>query len=235
MKQNIIILILLTSSTIAFCQDRKDWTELDYLNQDESYPFETEKDFSGEYFITLSDKFDYYNQPIIIRDKEQKEIVRIEFKDNRILTTYRGRTYKQNDLSNPLSPWLLVLNPDYFRLALECIDTTENFYVVKLNEEDLGFIDKTTDNFQKEGIEEFFKDWLALGIDFDRSINPLREKNDENSQIIQNELNQKYKIWTGDVLEMNGDWLKIKTFKEEIGWLRWRKGNEILIRIYYAC
>ncbi len=34
---------------------------------------------------------------------------------------------------------------------------------------------------------------------------------------------------------MEGDWIKVKTILGEIGWIRWRDGEKVLIRIDYAC
>ena len=43
-----VIIILTVNSVIS--QNRKNWTQLDYLNADESYPFQTENDITGIFF-----------------------------------------------------------------------------------------------------------------------------------------------------------------------------------------
>ena len=235
MKRLITFIILILTINSALSQNRKNWTQLDYLNADESYPFQTENDITGIFFVTISDTLNYYENPIVITDSENKEIAKIEFTENDVVTTFNGKEYSRNDTLNPLNPWLLVLNPDYFRLAFECIDMTSDHYVIKLNENELGYIELENPDYKKESIEDFVKSWTVLGFDFDRSTNALREEPNENGKIIPNPNADKYKIWTGGVLEIKGDWLKIKTIKDEVGWIKWRDGHKVLIRMYYAC
>ncbi|WP_271855904.1 hypothetical protein [Patiriisocius marinus] len=235
MKQTIALLLILIIPNLIFSQNRKDWTQLDYLNFDKNYPFETEKDISGLFFITPSITFDYYTEPIIVFDQENNEILRLRVGESDVITCFNGQKYNRYNTKNPLSPWLLSLSPDYFSIAFECIETNDKFYIVRLNDDQLGYIKKDNENFTKETVEEFVVRWTSLGFDFDRINNPLRAENSQSAKIITNELTGKYKIWTGEVLEMKGDWLKIKSIKEEIGWIKWREGEKILIRMYYAC
>ena len=234
MKQLTIKLLFLIAVNFIYSQNKSNWTELDYLNSDNS-SFETENKISGEFFITLTDTFDYYSNPIKIYNNQGREIVKIEFTENGITTWFKGKKYQQNDFNNPLDPWLLSLNPDYFRLAFECVEITASDYIVLLNEKEKGYISKSNLDFKTESTEDFVNGWMKVGFDFNRSTNPLRVEPIETSKIITNELLSKYKIWTGGFLEMKGDWIKIRTVKDEIGWIRWRKENLILIRMYYAC
>ncbi|QLE01284.1 hypothetical protein HX109_06775 [Galbibacter sp. BG1] len=234
LRFKLLVLLILTVNSLL-SQDRKNWTQLDYLNADESYPFQTEKDITGNFFVTISDTLNYYENPIVITDSENKEIARIEFTKNDIVTTFYGKDYSRNDTLNPLNPWLLVLNPEYFRLSFECIDMTSDHYVIKLNDNELGYIELENRDFKKESIEDFVKGWTVFRFDFDRSRNALREEPKENGIIIPNPNADKFKIWTGGVLEMKGDWLKIKTVKDEVGWVKWKDGHKVLIRMYYAC
>ena len=112
---------------------------------------------------------------------------------------------------------------------------TSDHYVIKLNDNELGLIELENSNFRKESIEDFVKSWTIFGFDFDRSTNALREEPKEKGKIIPNPNADKYKIWTGEVLEIEGEWLKIKTIKDEVGWVKWRNGHKVLIRMYYAC
>ena len=218
-----------------FSQNRKNWNELDYINADEFYSYQTENDITGDFFVTISDTFNYYERPIVIKNSEKKEMVRIEFKDNDIVTIFQSKKYLRNDTLNPLNPWLMSLNPDYFSLAFECINITSDYYVVKLNENELGYIDIVNPDFKKVLIEDFVKHWTLSGFDFDRSTNPLRNEPKENGNIILNPLTKKYKLWRAEALEIKGEWLKVKTVKDEEGWLKWREGENILIRMYYSC
>jgi hypothetical protein len=57
-------------------------------------------------------------------------------------------------------------------------------YKVKLNETDIAFINKADRNFRKQSITDFAKEWTTLGLDFDRSANPLRETPQNTGKII---------------------------------------------------
>ncbi|NMM50769.1 hypothetical protein [Marinigracilibium pacificum] len=234
MKKLTSFIILFLTLSLGFSQNRKNWTELDYLNADE-FRFQTENDITGKFFVTVSDNFNYYTNPIIIKDLRNKEIVKIEFSETGIDIVFEGIKYQGNDTSNPLKPWLLMLNPDFFRLVFECVDITANHYVVKLNENEVGYIATDNPDFKRVTIEDFIKHWTELGFDFDRSTNPLRTEPNEGGQIILNSLNEKYKIWTGGILELRSDWLKIRTINDEVGWIKWRDGQKVLIKMYYAC
>ena len=77
----------------------------------------------------------------------------------------------------------------------------------------------------------------ALPIfDFNRSTNPLRKSPSDKSENINNDKLTKYKIWSAEKISIKGDWMEITIEDtEEKGWIRWRQGNQILIRMYYAC
>ncbi len=193
-----------------------------------------ERDISGQCFIILSDNFDYYKYPIIIKSTDNKEIIRIEFSDSLGMTTiFKGRLYRQFDNQNTFKPWLFSDNSDYFRLAFECVDSTGTNYKVKINEKEFALISKQNNDFKKQKITDFVKDWTTLGCDFDRSANPLREN--PNGKIINHPDQKEYKIWNGESLEVQGDWIKVKTLKNEIGWIKWRSRTKVLIRMYFAC
>jgi hypothetical protein len=211
MNKIITIIILFLTTNSVFSQNRKNWTELDYINAEVFHSFQTDNDITGDYFVTISDTFNYYENPIVITNSEYKEIVRIEFRDNDIFTSYYSKDYFRNDTLNPLNPWLISLNPDYFSLVFECVNITSDHYVVKLNDNELGYIEIVNTDFKKVSIEDFVKTWTVSGFDFDRSTNPLRNEPNENGNIISNPLTGKYKIWRAGVLEIRGDWLKVKT------------------------
>ncbi len=238
MARLVILLGTLFLTISTFGQNRKDWTQLDFLNKASEDPFMTENDISGQCFIRLSDNFDYYKTPIIIRSTDKMEILRIEFSDSlgtttTVTTTFKGQSYKQFDNQNPFNPWLFSDNSDYFRLAFECVDSTGTQYKVKINDEEVVSISKDNTDFKKQEITDFVIDWTSLGFDFDRSANPLRES--PNGKIIIHADQKEYKIWTGESLEVKGDWIKVKTLKNEVGWVKWRSGNKVLIRMYFAC
>ena len=234
--KKILLLFLFCSSINA--QNRKNWTELDFLNFSKENQFNVESDIYGNCFIILSEEFDYYKKPIMISDEKLNVILKIEYNEIKgFVTTFKDKIYdKNNSLLNPFKPWLWSENPDYFNFALECVDTIGDFYKVKLNEIDFGLINKFNNDFRKQSINEFVLEYTSdpMGLDFDRNSNPLRREPNEKSKIIKHSEQSKYKIWRATTIEIKDEWMKIETIKQEIGWLKWRDGNKILIRMYYS-
>ena len=238
MKQIITYLLAFSVGLNCFGQNANNWTILDDLNQNPNFPFKTEKEIRGICFLTLSDNFDYYHSPIIVKNTNNELVAKIEFVDTiGIQTTYEDQTYNSFDTLNPFKPWLWIDNPDYFRLAFECTDTTREYYKVWLNEEDFTFINKTDKSFKKQSLNDFILRWTAspMGLDFNRKSNPLKRNPNEQSEIISQELPNKYKIWNAESIIIKGNWMKVKTITDEVGWIKWREGKKLFIRMYFAC
>ena len=233
MHLRFIIFFSMLLSSLSYSQDRIKLKELNDLNNS---PFIPEKNISGNCFVVLSDSFDYYKNPIEIMDINHELLLKIEIDDKfGVITSFRGKRYQNSDTLNPFNPWLWNPNPDYFRLAFECSDTTSEFFKVWLSKKEFTFIRKDNPNFKKQSIIDFVGNYTLFGFDFDRSSNPLRNSSDENSKIITHKSQKNYKIWDGEVIEIKGDWIKLKTTMNEIGWIRWRDGEKINIRMYFVC
>jgi hypothetical protein len=217
--------------------DRSLWTTLDFLNDKES-PFTAEDSIIGSGIITLSDTADTYNKKLCIYNDLGKIIATIEHKESDVITVFNGKTFSSSDTTNSFSPRLYGTNPDYFRLAFDCISTDKDFYkvIIDKNTGQAGMIKKSDKFFKFETIEKFVDTWTGLGIDFDRSTNQLHKNPSDNSEIITSDKQSKYKIWQGEKISIDGDWIKIKIEDtDEQGWVRWRQKNKILIRMYYVC
>lgn len=218
--------------------DRSHWTNLDYLNQDSEYPFVAEDSIIGLGIVTIADTVDTYDKKLSIYDGSGKVIVTVEQKESDVITVYKGKIYNRNDSLNPFSPRLYVTNPDYFRLAFDCTSSDNEFYRVIINRQtgESAKIRKSNKFFKFETIEEFVDNWTGIGLDFDRSSNPLKKIPNDKSEDIRNDKQSRYKIWSAEKISIKGDWIEIKIEDtEETGWIRWRQGNQILIRMYYAC
>ena len=223
--------ILLISSFQAVAQDA--WFELSTINNDPDYPFKTEKNIEGICFIVPSPDLNYYKKPIVLSENG-KEFLRIEFSESKgMVTTYKGTTHFAGDTTSTFRPWLYTDNANQFNLAMECTDTAGAFYKVRLNAQDLAFISKRNKDFKKMSLEQFTERWTSAGFDFDRKQNPLRKSASDTAEIISNDEQNKFPIWPAKTLEAKGDWLKIKTVKGEEGWIRWKEGDRVLIRMYF--
>ena len=214
------------------------WTNLDYLNQDSEFPFVAEDSIIGIGIVTISDTVDTYDKKLSVYDILGKVIATVEQKESNVITIYKGKTYNGHDSLNPFSPRLYAPNPDYFRLAFDCTKSDNEFYTVIINRQtgETAKIKKSDKFFKFQTIEEFVDNWTGIGLDFDRSTNPIRKSPSDKSEDINNDKQPTYKIWSAEKILIKGDWLEIKIEDtEETGWIRWRQGNQILIRMYYAC
>lgn len=208
---------------------------LDYLNENiEEFKFE--KDINNIGFIVLADGFDYYKNSIIVNDSLKNELLQIDFSDEDIITRFNNKEYGRNDNNNPLDSWVFNLDNDYFNIAFLCEKIDDMGYHVRLYKNQLGFVNKNDKRFEFVSINSYVEGFLALGLDFKRDENPLRNLPNENSEIISNNLENKYVIWNAEFIEMKGEWIKIKTkVTNEIGWVRWKNKNEMKIRMYFVC
>jgi hypothetical protein len=182
LTSRLLIFLTISLPTVLFSQDRSKSTQLDFLNQ---YPFIPQDNITGICFVTLADTFDYYKKPIVIKDRSNFEILRIEINDSvGLTTTYNGAKYHFSDTLNTFNPWLWIPNPEYFRLAFQCTDTTGEYFKVWLTDKEFTFIRKDNQDLKKQSIADFVLDWTSMGFDFDRSSNPLRQTPINSGKII---------------------------------------------------
>ena len=208
---------------------------LDYLNENiEEFKFE--KDINNIGFIVLADGFDYYKNSIIVNDSLKNELLQIDFSDDDIITIFNNKEYRRNDNKNPLDSWVFNLDSDYFNIAFLCEKIDDVGYHVRLNQNQLGFVNKNDKRFEFVSINSYVEGFLVLGLDFKRNENPLRNSPKEDSEILNNELEKKYKIWNAEFIEMKGEWIKIKIeISNETGWIKWKNKNKMNIRMYFTC
>jgi hypothetical protein len=213
-------------------------TNLDYLNSAPEYPFVAEDSIIGIGIVTLSDSINTYDEKLRIYDEAGKIMITVEQKDSDVITIFKGKTFDRYNATNPLSPRLFITNPDYFRLIFDCISIGKDSYKVIISKQtgETAEIKKEDKFFQFQSMETFVDEWTTIGLDFDRSKNPLRKSPSDNSEIIKNNKEAKYKIWQAGKKLMQGEWIKIQIENtNEKGWIRWKKGNQILIRMYFIC
>lgn len=200
-----------------------------YIKQLNTYPFISEDSITGIGIVSI-------DGPISIYDQNGYVLIKVEVSEKGG-TTYVGKyKYESHDTLNPFQPRLYVPNPDYYRLALDCIKKDSANYEVIINKHtgQTGIIRKKP-NIKFETIDSFVNNWTGLGFDFDRANNPLRKTTSLQSDTIHNNLVCQYSIWSGNKIRMKGDWMEIRVSETETGWIKWREGNQILIRMYFAC
>lgn len=199
-------------------------------------PFFTEDSIIGKFIVTTSDSFKLHKK-LKFYNQQGEIIYTIENLESDVITTKGKVKYSRNDTTNPLAPRVFNPNPDYFRLILDCNVIQSKYYevIIDRGSSTKAYIKKSDPLFKLQTIEEHITEWGSIGIDFNRAENNLHEEPNSNSEIIHHNLEKKYKIWQGEFLKISGDWLQISIDEKEQGWIRWRNGNQILIRMYYAC
>jgi hypothetical protein len=128
-----------------------------------------------------------------------------------------------------------AFHPDYFVLALRCVDEDENRYEVIVNEETglKKFVRKDDATLKFETWEQHILQTFA--VDFDREQNPLRETPEGKVKNV-----DLPKETTFHPVEIKGQWLKVRwnSSKEtksnlKSGWVKWKENNNILVELFY--
>ncbi len=230
MRFGFTILSILTVLTSATAQK----TDLDFINADK---FEPDGQIKGIGLVKIELGRESFDKDLIIYDSKGTPKIIIRATDDDVVTKIGGKTYSRNDNANPFNPRFFVDNPDYFRLIFDCTKSTDKNYQVIIDQKtnEVGFIKKADSLFKFETAAEYVSEWTSGSFDFDRTQNPLRQEPSDNATVISNVDQKKYKIWRAEKIEMKGDWIKVKIRDNEEGWIRWRQGDKIVIKIYFAC
>ncbi|MEQ8574081.1 hypothetical protein [Fulvivirga sp.] len=124
-----------------------------------------------------------------------------------------------------------AFHPDYSLLGLIVTADKGSRYKVVVNGN--NGLEKY---IEKQDYLEFLK-WgeyivsKTFSVDFDKMNNPLKMENDRESSNIPYSNDEFY-----HPNKVEGDWLQVKWGNEdnwEYGWIRWRDGNDIIIKWYY--
>jgi hypothetical protein len=230
MRFGFTIMAILAVLTTATAQK----TDLDFINADK---FEPDGQIKGIGLVEIELGRDSFDKDLIVYDSKGKPKIIIRATDEDVVTIIGDKSFSRNDNTNPFNPRLFVDNPDYFRLIFDCTKSTGEYYQVIIDQKtnEPGFIKKTDSSFRFETVDEYVNEWTTSGLDFDRDQNPLRQEPSDNATVISNDDQKKYKIWRAEKIELKGDWIKVKVGDSEEGWIRWRQGDKIVIKIYFAC
>lgn len=189
----------------------------------------------GNELGVLEANIETYKEAIVIYNKDGSEWMKFDFNYEERMTDKHN--YKEGDIKK-LFHWNNEFDPytfsfDYALAMFICIGIEGDRYKVIVN--------------KKTGLEKYIKKdhfWIlrnwqnhilksVCSIDFDSKTNPLKNALKENSQSIPIKANIDPAI---SPLMIKGDWLKIKYTENDIdktGWIKWRKGNKIIISLYY--
>jgi len=151
-----------------------------------------------------------------------------------------GTVWDAIDLSNDsvevkgIKPYSIKLEDQH--LIFRCIGQTQNFYTVIADEESglLKYIEKSDSSFLFESWEKHIL--TAFSVDFNEKANPIKEMPDSTSKNL-----TYHKDMTYIPVETRDNWLKVKwgniyddNPKYQLGWIRWRSENKLLIELFYT-
>lgn len=129
----------------------------------------------------------------------------------------------------------LYNNAEYGFYAFVLIDENTDSYQIAINKEGRKYV-KKEQNIKAYNWKEFFERVFFIGTS---DKNPLRSAPDDKSPVLNpdkynNEDN--IDIYSEREVEVHGEWLKMTypLADNEEYWIRWRRGNDIIIEIYIS-
>jgi hypothetical protein len=159
----------------------------------------------------------------------------VEFFDDRSINSWNIKDFdKQKEWLKPEGLWL-----DYFAFTFRCLTKTDKWFEIIVNiQTEKTYWLKKTDSTKFKSWEEYLKDMFGI----ERLSNypqKIRTEPTENSQEIEYQGTDCF-----EVKSMKGDWIEITTpdycdenFTDsktpiKSGWIRWRKGDELVINYF---
>lgn len=178
----------------------------------------------------------FYGSDFALLDKNRDTI--ISFKNKKAYI--EGEEYKMMDEDGFYKKKIKVqsFDPEYGLFILKCLSFSNGFYKVEVNKE-VGYV-------QEEGNRDVlkfktFEEYVLDSYPIPTKSNPLRVNPNEEASVVND-----YLSFTYLSVEIQGDWLKVKddkncfigeepSKKDIIGWIRWRKDGEIIIKLAQSC
>jgi hypothetical protein len=195
-------------------------------------------------FLTTLESFGQEKNPI----KLGHGIIAIDdtYDMKKIVTVYGDKDFKTKiedfklyGASKSISPY--YYKPDYGLCYFICLEKNKNYFKILINDKEEGFL--KTDN-------KYFKTWESLLINssverLNIKTNPLKLKPADNSDTKKLEYEIKVdRLEVIDVIEKDGQhWLKVNYSKSgkvpcdkgiadcEVGWVKWKTGDKLLVKI----
>lgn len=148
----------------------------------------------------------------------------IKVNNRNSITVFKNNEKTIEHIYNPsITP--IFFKPDYGIFYLVCISEKNENYEIQIDEENTAILPKgkdlefmSWDNFllNTTGISNL--DWVK---------NPLKkEPNDKSISLDINE-GDDFKI-----IDIYHEWIQISNEKQQIGWIKWKEGNKLLIDIF---
>lgn len=197
-----------------------------------------------ESIFTLPDSLSILNndESINVKLLKQSDSIKIQYsvnppelKNNQYLKKIYPFYYYENSKYNAPIPNIITraYYPDYAVFVIDANKINDEKYEVFVNGEWKKI--KRNDNLTYKEWKDFVKDLL---IKLPDNVD-LYSLNNFKSKKIKTKKDLSYKV-----IEVNGDWIKIECNKncdncgkrQKIkGWVKWKKGNKLLVSLFYVC
>lgn len=153
---------------------------------------------------------------------------------------YRNKELTDKWNSDEVYPFFL--KPDYGLYHFICLERTNNYYRILVNDREVGYIPNDSNYY--------FKTWDAIllqsTVERLTKDNPIRKECNYQSETITNNCDFD-RLTVEDVIQKDGEfWLQIyfspecedypdKNSKVEYGWIKWRTIDKLLVGILLLC
>jgi len=132
-------------------------------------------------------------------------------------------------INDDLSPW--AFEPGIGVFVFRCVGRSDDGYAVVVNEEkNMVKHLRAHANLIFDSVEEHVSR-VIVGADFD--LNPVRERPTDDAPVAPTTFDERE---VPVVTELRGEWIRIKDIysDRELGWIRWKKDDRFMIRMYYS-
>lgn len=205
------------------------------------YPIRLDEEIIGEGVLSLKGQ-----DPYTERTTEVIEILNLDGSiHSKINLTENNIVFDNGDVIHSDSSRVLIEDykfnpklfyPEYELLEFFVLKVTDTHYYVSIDKDsNRKMIKKNESQFNYNIWEDYIKNKY---LSFDSVNNPIRESPEASSEII-----YKYNDYFFEVIEVNGDWVKIECSDackacdngNLSGWIKWREGKKLLIKTATIC
>ncbi|WP_430613580.1 hypothetical protein [Flavobacterium sp. JP2137] len=116
-------------------------------------------------------------------------------------------------------------------LALKCLHQTATHYAVWLEDQQLGYLPKNSDQIQLQTWEQHIL--TVFAVSFNSTDNPIRSRPDVRAEKSPTPTQEVYYYMPHRIM---GSWLQLKYGPENdrhYGWIQWKSGETLLIDLHY--
>lgn len=192
----------------------------------------------GVGILELSAGFDTYLMKPILRNEGSKTILDFVSKSEDVAEIYKGVTVSESGIDPKIDPRFFNFTNDFFRMTLDCIEVTDQYYVVLINRKlgNVAFFPRKDNRLNFYSFSDYAQRHAESGFEFNPSSNPLRTMPSDEAPIVGFASSSSPSSIFGASKQISYDWMEVEIRDtKEKGWLRWKKGDELLLQFNTGC